>query len=155
MRFSRVKVALAAAGLTASGAVAGMVVAASPASAGAARAQAPASTQVVLVNQCTGKGQVRPRSFDPGCMPSNSFITHMSWTSWGSVAFGHATFKINNCTPTCAQGKFVSNPILTVLWRARPWPKHTGREYFTRLTVIFTGAHHPHGPAAQTLLINP
>ena len=155
MRFSRMKVTLAAAGLAASGVVAGMVVAAVPASAGPAAPHVSAATKVVLVNQCTGRGQIRPKSFDPGCMPSNSFITHMSWTSWGSVAFGSATFKINNCTPNCAQGKFVSYPILTVLWRARPWPKHTGREYFTRLTVIFTGAHHPHGPAAQTLPINP
>lgn len=147
MRLTRVRVMLAA-GLVASAAtITGTALAASAAPA--------TSHQVVLVNQCTGTGQVRPKSFDPGCMPSNSFITHMSWTSWGSVAFGHATFKINNCTPTCAQGKFVSNPILTVLWRARPWPKHTGREYFTRLTVIFTGAHHPHGPAAQTLPVNP
>ncbi len=148
MRLNRLGIIAAVAGLAASGVVAGIVVAVTPASAGPASA---AAAKVVLVNECTGKGQVQPKSFDPGCMPSNSYITSMSWTSWGSVAFGHATFKINNCTPSCAQGKYVSYPILTVLWRARSWPGHTGREYFTRLTVIFTGAHHPHGPAAQTL----
>ena len=153
MRLTRVRIVAAAVGLAASGTVAGIVVAATPAAAGPTSASSASATtpKVVLVNQCTGKGQVRPKSFDPGCMPSNSRITGMSWTSWGHVAFGHATFKINNCTPSCAQGKFVSHPILTVLWRARSWPSHPGREYFTRLTVIFTGAHHPHGPAAQTL----
>jgi hypothetical protein len=62
-------------------------------------------------------------------------------------------FRVNNCTPSCAQGTYVNYPILTVLWRAEPWPEHDGRAYFSRLTVIFTGAHHPHGPAAQTLVL--
>lgn len=50
-----------------------------------------------------------------------------------------------------------SSHYLTVLWRARPWPQHTGRAYFTRLTWIYTGSHPKHTasrpdhhPAAQT-----
>ena len=150
MRLNRVRIVLAAAGLAASGAVAGMVVAAAPASAGASHAN-----PVVLVNACTGHGQVRPTQYDPGCMPSNSFISSMTWTSWRGVAFGQATFKVNNCTPTCAQGKYIKYPILTVLWRAVKWPGHPGHDYFSRMTVIFTGKHHPHGPAAQTLPLPP
>jgi hypothetical protein len=43
-----------------------------------------------------------------------------------------------------------------VLWRARPWPGHTG-DFFTRLTVIFTGSskHRPHGPLSQTMTLRP
>ena len=150
MRFTRARIFLTAGTLAAAGTVAGVIVAAAPASAGAASA---AASQVVLANACTGHGQVKPKGYEPGCMPSNSFIDGMKWTSWRSVAFGTATFKVNNCTPNCAQGKFVKYPILTVLWRSEPWPGHPGRRHFTRLTVIFDGSAHPHGPAAQTLKV--
>ncbi len=143
------RVLLAIAGLVASGTAAGTVLAAAPASAVPAAAR-----PVVLINYCSDHGKVRPVTEDlPGCMPSNEYLAGLKWTSWGSVAYGGGVFRVNNCTPTCAQGKYVSYPILTVAWRAKPWPGHTGREYFSRMTVIFTGAHHPHGPAAQTLTL--
>jgi hypothetical protein len=53
--------------------------------------------------------------------------------------------------PSCAQGKYVKYPALTVLWLARPWPHHAGRRYFTRLTMIFTGKRPAHSPVTQTL----
>ena len=75
----------------------------------------------------------------------------LKWTSWRSAAFGSGVLKVNDCTPTCAQGTYVKYPILVGLWRARPWPRHAGREFFSQLTWIFT-AHRPgHTPAAQTL----
>lgn len=147
MRIARLL--LAVGGLAASGTVAGTVLAAAPASAGPAAAQ-----PVALINYCSGHGTVRPAQEDlPGCMPSNEYLARLRWTSWGSVAYGRGVFRVNNCTPSCAQGTYINYPILTVLWRAEPWPGHAGRDYFSRLTVIFTGSHHPHGPAAQTLVL--
>jgi hypothetical protein len=147
MRLTRMRLMLAVGGLVASGTVVGTVLAAAPASA------VPATTQVALINYCSGHGKVRPATEDlPGCMPSNEYLSGLKWTSWHSVAYGSGVFRVNNCTPTCAQGKYVNYPILTVLWRAEPWAGH-GRFHFSRMTVIFTGAHHPHGPAAQTLTL--
>jgi hypothetical protein len=106
----------------------------------------------VLINYCGNHGLVKPATEDlPGCMPSNEYLAGLTWTSWGSTAYGHGVFKVNNCTPSCATGHYVNYPILTVLWRAIPWPGHTGHSFFSRLTVIFTGATHPRGPAAQTI----
>lgn len=101
----------------------------------------PASARpVVLVNPCPpGQGQVRPSTYDIGCMASQEFVSGLSWTSWKSVAFGSGTLKVNNCNPSCAMGKYAKFPILVVLWRAKPWPNHAGRQYFSRLTWIFTG----------------
>ncbi len=106
MRLTRARIFLTAGTLAAAGTVAGVIVAVAPASAGAASA---AASQVVLVNACTGHGQVKPKGYEPGCMPSNSFIDGMKWTSWRSVAFGTATFKVNNCVPSssCGPGQFV------------------------------------------------
>jgi hypothetical protein len=137
----------AAAGLAVSGIVAGLVVAAAPASAG------PASRQVVLVNQCTGKGQVRPNPNIPlpGCMTSSELIGHASWTSWRSVAFGAGDLEVNNCSPSssCGPSGYTKYPILIVLWRAKPWSG--GGRYFTRMTWIFTGSKPRHAPVSQTV----
>ncbi len=146
MRLTRTRVMLAIGGLVAAGTVAGALLPAASAAAVPAAAR-----QVVLIDYCGDHGKVRPATEDlPGCMPSNEYLASLKWTSWRSVAYGSGVFRVNDCTPTCAQGKYVSYPILTVLWRAERWPGHAGRDYFSRLTFIFTGAHHPHGPAAQT-----
>ena len=143
-----------AGGLMAVTTAAASIAAAGPASAASA-ASAPASAAsrpVVLVN-CTGAGQVEPASYDIGCMPSSELVAGLKWTSWRSAAFGSGVLKVNDCTPTCAQGTYVKYPILVVLWRARPWPAHAGREYFSRLTWIFTGHRPGHTPAAQTFTL--
>jgi hypothetical protein len=142
MKFSRGRMMLAG-GLLAGAATSGVVLA-GPASA--------ASSQVVLVN-CQGVGQVRPAGYDIGCMPSNELVSGLTWTSWRSVAFGAGTLKVNDCTPTCAQGKYINYPILVVLWRAQPWPGHPGQHYFSRLTWIFTGSRPAHIPTSQTFAL--
>jgi hypothetical protein len=146
MRLTRARLMLASA-LLAAGTVGGTVLVAAPASAG--------STQVVLVNNCSGKGLVKPGTYDlPGCMPSSEYLTGLKWVSWKSVGYGSGQFAVNSCTPTCASGKYVKYPILTVLWGAKPWPKHAGQHYFSRLTVIFTGKTPlKHEPAAETIVL--
>ena len=144
MRLIRARMMLAG-GLMAVAATASGVVLAGPASAG--------SSQVVLVD-CHGAGQVRPAGYDIGCMPSSELVTGLTWTSWRSVAFGSGTLKVNDCTPTCAQGTYVKYPILVVLWRAVSWPKHAGRAYFSRLTWIFTANRPAHIPTAQTFTLS-
>ena len=142
MKLVRVRAMLAAGVIAAAGTVTGTVLAAGPASA--------TSPPVVLVN--CGHGQVRPAVYDIGCMPSNEFVGGLSWTSWRSVAFGSGILKVNNCTPSssCGPRQFTKYPILVVLWRAAPWPHHPGRDYFSRLTWIFTGKRPAHAPVSQT-----
>jgi hypothetical protein len=138
MRLTRAQ-SLLAAGLVAATSVAtAVVLIAVPAS---AKPAAPSNPHpVVLVNPCKpSKGQVEPSTYDIGCMASQQLVSGLSWTSWKSAAFGSGTLKVNSCTPTCASGKYIKYPILVVLWRAKPWPHHQGRQYFSRLTWIFTG----------------
>ena len=145
MRLIRARAALTGALVAIAGTVAGAVLPAGPAAAG--------SSQVVLVNPCSGHGQVQPARYDIGCMPSNELVTGLKWTSWRSVAFGRGVLMDNDCTPTCTQGNYIKYPILAVLWRARPWPKHSGQEYFSRLTWVFTGKRPGHAPAAQSFTL--
>jgi hypothetical protein len=148
MTVTRLRLSIAAGLLAVAGVASATVVAAAPASARA--------SQVVVVG-CNGNGQVRPHGFDNfGCMPSQEFLTGLTWTSWRSVAFGQGTLKVNTCTPNCAAGKYARFPVLTVLWRARPRPHHPGQSYFTRLTWIFSGKRPlPHSPATDTFTLPP
>ena len=139
------------AGLIASVTAAGTVAAAGTGSASAGPA-AGATAPVVLVG-CQGQGQVRPAVYDIGCMPSSELVTGLAWSSWGSAAFGSGTLKVNDCTPTCTQGRYIAYPILAVLWRAEPWPRHPGQRYFSRLTWIYTGSHPARAGTSQTFLL--
>jgi len=133
MRLTRVRVLLAV-GVASAAMITGTALAASAAPA--------ASHQVVLV-QCNGAGQVKPRTTDqPGCMPSNELIPKLKWASWTSSAFATGVVAVNNCTPSssCGPSKFTRYPILVVLWKAAAWPKHAGRRYFTKMTIILSGS---------------
>ena len=142
MKLTRMKVFLAGGMLTATGMAAGATLAAVPASAQA--------SQVVLVS-CAGTGQVRPSGYDIGCM-ANELLAQLHWTSWRSVAFGTGELKVNNCTPSCAQGKYIDYPVLTVLWR--PSPAAPRRPVLLRrLTWIFTGPYPRGAAAAQTITL--
>jgi hypothetical protein len=145
MKLIRARVMLAAGLVAAAGTLTGTLLAAAPASAAA---------QPVVVIAC-GKSMVRPAVYNIGCMPSNEFVSNLSWTSWRSVAFGSGILRVNQCTPSssCGPSKFTRYPILVVLWRAAPWPHHAGRSYFSRLTWIFTGKRPAHIPVTQTFTL--
>ena len=67
---------------------------------------------------CAGHGQVRAGSYDIGCT-ANELLAGLRWTSWRSVGYGRGVLKVDNCTPTCAQGRYIRDPVLTV---AAPYP---------------------------------
>ena len=147
MRLSRTRILLAVGAVAAAGTVAGSVLAAAPASAG------PAATKYVLVNQCSGKGQVEPSTIWLPYCPSGALIGHAKWTSWGSVAFGSGKLEVDNCTPSasCGPSKYTKYPILIVAWRARPWPGARGDDYFSRVTWIYTGKRAKHASVTETI----
>jgi hypothetical protein len=113
------------------------VVAACATSASSASAAASAARSVVLVN-CAGTGQVKPRDFTLTCADAGDVLIKLHWVSWGTVAYGSGTERIHDCYPYCAASdKYVSYPVLVVLWRAKT---HSGKKYFSRLTEIRTGS---------------
>jgi hypothetical protein len=153
MRLTRMRAALTAGLLVVAGTAAGVGVAVTPAS---ARPATP--TPVVLVNQCTGHGQMRPATVPlPDCMTSSELIGQAKWTTWTSVAFGSGDLEVNNCTPSsgCGPSQYTKYPILLVLWRGQSWAGQHGEDYFSRLTWIFTGKRPAHVPVTQTVVMLP
>lgn len=96
-----------------------------------------------MVVNCLNKPQVRPASFVLTCADANDVLTGLRWVGWASEAFATSTETINNCTPNCAQGRFISYPALVALWRPEPLPNHPGVRYFSRVTRIYPGKRPP------------
>ena len=71
----------------------------------------------VWVRDCEGeKLALRPSHFVLACADGNTFLEHVTWTSWGGrIATGRGTLVANTCTPDCAAGKYVSEPAQVAL----------------------------------------
>jgi len=131
---------LAAAGCASAGTASGAGV---PVTTRLTAAHQSTATAAPVVVDCIGGAQTRPGSFILACADAGDVLTGLHWTSWENQAFGTGTEKINDCTPNCADGKFISYPALVVLWRPEPRPGHPGQRYFSRVTRIYTGTRPP------------
>ncbi|HEV3292983.1 MAG TPA: hypothetical protein VG123_28745 [Streptosporangiaceae bacterium] len=155
MRFSRAWLAAVPAlaiALTGGAAVAAAASPAPSAAKGAAEiaravrepAAGTAHTRAVVFN-CLGQPQIRPGSFVLTCADDNSYLTGLSWSRWtAGPALGKGAWHINNCTPDCAHGHFLTYPVDVTFWRPRPVTNNPGERSFTRITLSETS---PLGPA--------
>ena len=109
----------------------------------AALVQRASPAKTVVVN-CLFKPQTRPSSVVLTCADANDVLAQLHWVSWGSsAAFATGIEQINNCTPNCAAGKFISYPVLVDLWRPEPLPGHPGVLHFSRVTRVYTASRPP------------
>ncbi len=105
---------------------------------------APAASGKTVVVNCLSKQQTRPSSFILTCADANDVLADLHWVSWSSgAAFATGIEQINDCTPYCAAGKFISYPVLVDLWRPEPLPGHPGTSYFSRVTRVYTANRPP------------
>jgi hypothetical protein len=99
--------------------------------------------QTIVVN-CNFKQQARPSSFILTCADAGDVLADLHWVSWGpAAAFATGIEQVNDCTPNCAMGKFITYPVLVNLWRPEPLRGHPGTLYFTRVTRIYTNNRPP------------
>ncbi|HZU60529.1 MAG TPA: hypothetical protein VE983_06155 [Solirubrobacteraceae bacterium] len=71
-----------------------------------------------------------------GKKESHNHAAPLAWTSWTATGGRGSGFNwVNNCQPSCAQGKFHQYPVKLRVWR----PEHVGGHLiFTRMTVTYT-----------------
>jgi hypothetical protein len=102
-----------------------------------------------VIVTCDKKLRVRPKSYLLACGDGSQWLSRLHWSSWTTgEATASGRFTFNTCTPNCAKGKFITSPVLVVLWRTAAVPHHTGQRAFMRMTVIYTGKRPAH--SAQT-----
>lgn len=67
---------------------------------------------------------------------------NLKWTVWNSTeGLGTGYQWVNNCSPSCANGKFFLSPVTLLVSRPRTESKYF---IFTRLKVTYTGKKMPH-----------
>ena len=102
-------------------------------SSSAAPQGSPGSTYLI---ECPGANPaVRPVSITLSCGDGNESLIDVSWSSWGgSSASATATYVVNLCDPSCAEGNPAEYPVHVVV--DEPTRRSVG-ELYSNLTVTF------------------
>ncbi len=80
-------------------------------------------------------GQIRPHAIAFGAGGS-LLARRVSWTTWKrSVARGHGTVLVDNCSPNCAQGNYARSAATLTLSAPR---RRDGHAYFSKLVMTWT-----------------
>lgn len=115
-----------------------------PAAAASSPAASASAAASAVLFDCLGHGQVEPTGYILTCADANSVLGHLTWMSWtAQQAVAVGDHELNNCTPNCAEGKFINYPAIVTLWRSEPVSGHPGERYFTKITVRYTGPRPP------------
>lgn len=109
-----------------------------------------------VVFNCLRQARAEPANFILTCADADSVLAHLSWASWTSGrAVATGVHELNDCTPNCAVGKFRSYPAVVTFWRSERVAGHPGEDYFTRITVHYTGPRPPAYTSNGQLVHNP
>ncbi len=97
-----------------------------------------AATQTVVPRDCVHEA-VEPHQIIITCADANFVLTGLKWSHWGrKSATGTGAAKINNCTPSCAEGHFHKYPVSVRLSSAH-FCRNAGKTQFRRMRLTFTG----------------
>jgi len=99
-----------------------------------------------VVFNCRHQGVTRPKTYVLSCADANNYLSHLSYVGWTpNAAAASGTQMKNDCKPSCVAGTVQSYPADVIFWRPEPLghPKNPTKEYFTRITVVYPGAHPP------------
>jgi hypothetical protein len=95
-----------------------------------------AAAKTFLID-CAHQPVVRPRLYTLTCGDANVAIDHATWSRWGGVeATASARYTENTCTPNCAAGHYVHQPVKAV---AHGLKHRSGTAIYTKITVTFLG----------------
>jgi hypothetical protein len=87
---------------------------------------------------CTDAGasqimEIQPRQIYLSADGSR-YVDHLTWAAWGQPqATATGTLKVNDCTPSCAQGTFSPYPATVTLAGLKPYG--TGLEAYSTIVV--------------------
>lgn len=90
--------------------------------------------QQVFMEDCSRGFSQRPSYITLACADAGMNLVDISWSTWGPErAEGTGHFSMNNCDPSCAEGKFSKIPVVFVLSAVVP---DTGNRFvFSKLNV--------------------
>jgi hypothetical protein len=88
---------------------------------------------------CQGSPVVRPQTFLLACADGGDRLNKLHWASWSP---GYATATgiqaVNDCVPSCADGKVHDYPIRVILWGGASVAGHSGERRYQMITLLYT-----------------
>jgi hypothetical protein len=96
------------------------------------------SVHVYASTRCLQGVAARPRAIRVDCSRNrNLSLSGLRWRTWdGKTARGRGVARLNDCKPTCAQGRHRRYHVTVTLSRA----KDCGRWLYQRITISFPAA---------------
>jgi hypothetical protein len=92
--------------------------------------------RVLLIGNCA-KPQFKPPTLIFTCGDASFGATGVSWSAWTrKAAVGGGTGQINDCKPSCVQGKVKTAPIS--VRASKPQTCSNGHRVFTKLAYTWT-----------------
>lgn len=129
--------------------------AASPTPAPVQAASSQRASAKPVVFDCLNHSVAKPGTYVLTCADYGSILAHLDWQSWTSTqAVATGVHQLNDCTPNCAEGKFINYPAAITFWRPEAVPGHSGEKYFTRITVRYTTSKRPPAYMSYGQLLN-
>lgn len=84
-----------------------------------------------------------PKSLTLTCADANYQLTGLRWRRWGkAVATATGAARVNDCTPSCAAGRFHSYPVTV---SAAGLSRCNSARYYAQLTVVYGEKRRPAG----------
>ena len=72
----------------------------------------------------------------------STYVNGLTWSGWGGpTAVGSGSMRVNNCTPSCAQGTYTSYPATVTLTGLTPYAG--GEQAYAEITVSAPTAPSP------------
>lgn len=92
---------------------------------------------MVGVNDC-GSLESKPKELVLACADANEYLDNVKWKSWKkNKAKGTATYKVNNCDPTCADGTWESYKVRVTLKKPKT---QSGEKVYSEVVLRFPKA---------------
>lgn len=89
---------------------------------------------MVSVNDC-GSLETKPKEIVLACADANEYLDNVRWKSWKKKkAKGRATYKVNDCDPTCADGTWESYKVRVTLRKPRT---QSGERVYSQMILRF------------------
>lgn len=97
-----------------------------------------------VVLTCAKAKVTRPRSFTLACGDGTESLGGIAWSGWRlNLAAGRGYDSINDCTPSCADGKYQNYPVRVTFKGSAAVYGHPGMRRYTTYTLTYTGKRPP------------
>lgn len=115
----------------------------------------PQAAAKYVVIDCQGAPVARPGTFPLACADDGDQLNALHWTSWSpGYATGTGIQAMNDCVPSCADGKVRDYPVRVILWGSAGVAKHPSERRHQMITLLYTG-HEPQVGGGDSRMAGP